>query len=228
MRPPQSLTPILLALAAGLLLLWFATPRLISGLYQAAHDQTLRDLARPGNAVSALDAARAGESRSEALQWLETGRAWSELGAIRLLQAETTGYRSLWGRAYLLRSIAAHREGLALNPAQPYTWTRLARATLTQEGVTPALNPLLKMAVLTGPYEPRLLVSRLELGLIAWPGLDDAVRALMAEQIRIVARFYPERLARLAKRHYALSIVRDALATDPELSRRFDFVYRRL
>ena len=168
----------------------------------------------------------AAESRREALAWLTTGTAWAELGAAFLIQASREGFDSRRGQVLLERSIEAHSRSLALEPADSYVWTRLARTAMTRDGPTPGLAPYLRMAILTAPREPKLVLARLDLAFVAWHLMDNTTRALINEQIVIAAGFYAKRLARLTKERYALTIVSQALFSEPRLLRRFDAYYR--
>ena len=87
---------------------------------------------------------------------------------------------------------------------------------------------MLALSMITAPYEYKLLFFRLELCFLVWRPLDDHVRDLVAEQIRFAATYRLQRLAELAKKRYALGMVRAALVDVPELRRRFDAAYIRL
>jgi hypothetical protein len=97
---------------------------------------------------------------------------------------------------------------------------------MTRDGPTPGLAPYLRLAILTAPREPKLVLARLDMAFVAWHLMDNTTRALINEQIVIAAGFYSKRLARLAKERYALTIVSRALVSEPRLRRRFDAYYR--
>lgn len=220
---------VLVSAAAGVLLLALAVPRFMAAAISAPYDQSLRDMAEAetAGAVSPAAVKAAAASRVRSLRWLDSPRAWTDLGALQLDQAEMAGFATARGRELADRSLDSHRRGLALDPAQPYAWLRLAHAEFVHNGVTPALNPTLQMSVRTAPYEPRLVLQRLDLAFTAWPMLDKTSRALMNEQIMIAARFYEKKLALLARRHQALDILAEALRDEEGLYRRVGFYYRK-
>ena len=228
MRLIRLAPPIAFVLAAGLLTVWLAIPRLASAIHTASYDQTFRDLGeiRRPREIGSMELALAAESRREALSCLSTGAAWAELGAAYLIEAAREGYDGRRGQVLLERSIEAHRQALVLEPGDSYVWTRLAHTVLTRDGPTPGLALYLRMAILTAPREPKLVLARLDLAFVTWHLLDNSTRALLEEQIVIVAGFYAKRLARLTKERFALGIVRPALASAPRLLRRFDAYYR--
>ncbi len=112
-------------------------------------------------------------------------------------------------------SVSSLRHGLALAPANSFAWARLAYVELARGGPSTAVTEALKMSMLTAPYEPRLLYSRLDLSLLVWRQFDDEGRTLVARQIRYAWEMSPPRLARLAQKRNASRIVADALADDP-------------
>lgn len=220
---------VLVSATAGALLLALAVPRFMAATILAPYDQTLRDLndvAKAG-AVSPNVINAAVLSRERAIRWQDNPRAWTDLGALQLEQAETVGLTTPQGRELAARSLESHRRGLAIDPAQPFAWLRMAKAELVTTGMTPALNPLLQMSVRTAPREPQLVLDRLELAFTVWPMLDRTTRAMMDGQVVIAARFYEKKLALMARRHQALDILAEALRNEEGLYRRIGFYYRR-
>lgn len=220
---------ILVSATAGALLLALAVPRFMAAAISAPYDQTMRDmndLAKAGT-VSPKAIKAAVLSRERAIRWQDSPRAWTDLGALQLEQAEAAGLATPQGRELAAHSLESHRKGLALDPAQPFAWMRMAKAELVTTGMTPALNPLLQMSIRTAPREPQLVLDRLELAFTVWPMLDKTTRAMMEEQVVIAARFYEKKLALMARRHLALDILAEALRNEEGLYRRVGFYYRR-
>ncbi|MHA1569955.1 MAG: hypothetical protein ACTSXZ_10830 [Alphaproteobacteria bacterium] len=218
---------VLLAAILGGVLVWTAAPRFLSGIYLSA----IREGPAPLTPEAAKDAhalARAERALGVAVAAHEDGRDWARLGGVRLALAEGAGFDTPRGQALLTRADAALVRGLALAPAQPYAWTQLLQARLRRDGVTAKTSRLLRMAIRTGPSEPSLVLTRVDIGLLAWRRLDMETRAALAAQIRLAARRNPADLARLTRRRYALAPVRAALAGTPMLHQRFDDTYRRL
>ncbi len=218
--------PIAVALVAGAALVWLAGPRLVAAFAGLAAGPVIAEL-RAGAPMLSRHLRIAADSQRSALEWTDDGRGWGRLGLIAFLQAQEQGFADD-GRALLDDSIAAHRRGLRLSPAQTYAWARLAHAELLREGPSPRLGPPLELSILTAPYDYALVFQRLELCLMVWRQLDDHVRALVAEQVRFAARYKLRRLAKLAKQRYATGIVRAALADVADLRYRFDAALLRL
>jgi hypothetical protein len=90
---------------------------------------------------------------------------------------------------------------------------------------------LLKTAILTAPFEPDRVATRLTIGFAIYPSLDADTRDLLASQIQMAWRHAPEDLVHLARtpdRVDRLLIVRLALATDPPSLAAFEKLLGRL
>ena len=212
------------ALVAGVVLIALSVPRLGGGVVAAAGEGTLAEMGR-GERVLGTEIMRAIESRTASLGWHESGRGWSDLGALYLSRSHEWGYRSRAGAAYLDHAIAAFRSGLALAPAQPFAWMMLTQATVARHGAAARPAPLLRMAIITAPGEPALVLPRVAMGLALWHRLTPEIRALISHQVRIAARHAPETLATTARKSYSLKRVRGMLAADAALLQLFDRAY---
>ncbi|MBI3453233.1 MAG: hypothetical protein HY057_10515 [Rhodospirillales bacterium] len=201
-----------------------AFPRFTGALYLITYTEVLDDLAA-GRKVATDDLIAAASVRNDALAWVDQGRAWTDLGALRLAQARDAGLRTPQGQAWLAEAVAAHRAGLLRDPAQPYAWTRLAQATYMAGGDP---SSAMRMAIVAGSRDSALVHPRLELALSLWGRLDEPTRGMVRQQIVLAARYDAVRLAQLTRRQFALAYVLDALSGAPELRRRVEEAYRRL
>ena len=95
--------------------------------------------------------------------WLADGRLRTDLGLAYLLLAEKLPRGDTNAGAYLQRAIEALKAGLARAPANPYAWARLAYAEALAHGWSPLAMSSLRLSLITAPYEPRLLWSRLRM-----------------------------------------------------------------
>lgn len=215
-----------MALAVALALVWLASPRVVAAFAALPVSPVIAEL-RAGGHIDSRYLRIAAESQESALEWIDDGRGLGWLGLLTFLLAQDRGFDGE-GRAFLDESVAAHRRGLAVSPAQTYAWLRLAHAELVREGPGPRLGPLIELSIVTAPYNYALVFRRLELCFMAWRQLDDRMRAVVAKQVRFAARYKPRRLAKLAKQRYATSIVRAALADVPDLRDSFDAALFRL
>ncbi|MGF1639323.1 MAG: hypothetical protein ACFCUO_00075 [Rhodospirillales bacterium] len=120
-------------------------------------------------------------------------------------------------------AIAALRRRLALAPADPYGWTRLAYAESRLDGWSPRALSALRLAILSAPYEPRLTAARLRLSFAAWPHMAPEDRQLVFRQIRFGFQDAPHDLAVLAVDLGVVDLVRAALLASPEDLARFEW-----
>lgn len=217
----------LIILAMGVMVIWLSLPRLFSSLYVSNYGDILEELSY-GREVSAPRLALAAKGHALALSWMTDGGLWTRLGEIRLAQAKVAGFDTPEGKKFLELGIEAQKAGLAMRPLQPYAWNQLALTSIIKNGVGPELEPLLRMSVKSAPFEPKLVLSNVDIGLLAWPRLSEEGRELVSGQIVRAALYYPDRLARVAKRRYGLPVVRKALANRPDLAKKFLEKYLRL
>lgn len=223
-RIAEILSSTAFAAVLGGLLIGMALPRLVGSIILAPQDDAVTRLAR-GDKVSTADLGAAEASRRRALAVLQSGRTWTELGAIYFERARRLAPRHHGHDVFLNRSIGALRRGLAIAPAQPFAWTMLAQASLARDGAVPTVAQSLRMAIQTAPASPSLVIPRIEIALASWTSLDTETRDLVAGQVFLAVDRTPVQLAKLARRRYELRRVRDILAADPTRLRRFDTVY---
>lgn len=201
-------------------------PRTLAYAVSAPDDEIVAALAKypppgPVRMVEAID------SRRGALARHDDGHLRGDIAALELALARRAGLASREGAARLEQVEAEAREGLSLAPGQPYAWVALVYAMIARGADRTTVAPAYRMAVGIAPYEPALVVQRVELGFaaLARDALDDDGRAVLDDQIRIAAAGAPVELARLARRRYALSAIRAVLADKPDLLARFDTAY---
>jgi len=151
------------------------------------------------------------ESRKRGLRWIDSGRAWTDLGLAQLLLASAEGVDGERRRSLVGDAIESLNAGLALAPANPFAWTRLAYAESLKNGPSPRVVSALRMALLTAQYEPRLLFVRLELCFQAWAHFGPEDRDLIFKKVRFAWQTQPKRLAELALRIDRVNLVRAAL-----------------
>lgn len=167
--------------AAALLAL--AVPRFLADLTLLPSTRTLERLQglRP---VDTAVLERLIRNQRRALVWQTNGRTWTDLGLAQLLIAERLPDDDPRARSRFDAARKALIEGLSVAPANPFAWSRLAYAQAALDGWTPEAAAALRMAFITGPYEPRLLWPRLRLSLLAWPHIPPDDQELVLQQIR--------------------------------------------
>jgi hypothetical protein len=155
-------------------------------------------------------------SQHSGLNWDSRGRTRTDLGLAYLLMADQRSRDDVQWRKDMDEAITSLRKGLALAPANPYAWTRLAYAETQLNGWSPAALAALRLAFITAPYEPRLALSRLRLSFLAWPHMTPEDRELVFQQIRYTWKNSPRKLTVLALDLRVANLVRAALLTSPD------------
>jgi hypothetical protein len=204
---------VVVGVMAVAMLAW-GLPRTISAFVMAPSAPVLRKLQNLQTVqTEELETLVAAQRRG--LAWSSRGRTFTDLGLAQLLMAERLDESDPEKRQRIEEAIASLKAGLALAPANPYAWTRLAYASFQADGWTPAALSALRLAFATAPYDPRLLMSRLRLSFLAWPKLLLEDRELVLQQVRHAWRHDPAELTRMASGFQQVNLVRAALLRNP-------------
>lgn len=200
---------------SSVVLIALALPRTIGVLVSADGEPVLRKL-QEQQPVSVEELSALVDAQQSGTFWLSDGRVYTDLGLGSLLLSENLPRDDPAAGAALQRAIAALEEGVARAPANPYAWSRLAYARALAEGWSPRAVSALRLALITAPYEPRLLWSRLRMAFLAWPQMASEDREVVFQQVRWAWQANPTELARLAVETKQLNLVRAALLRTPD------------
>ena len=201
--------------AMAVALLAWGVPRTISAFVMAPSAPVLRKLQNlQAVQTEELEALVAAQRRG--LTWSSRGRTLTDLGLAQLLIAERLGDDDPQKRQRIEDAIASLKSGLALAPANPYAWTRLAYASFQADGWSPDALLALRLAFATAPYDPRLLMARLRLSFLAWPHLLLEDRDLVFQQVRYAWKHNPNELVEMATSFGQENLVRAALLGSPQ------------
>ena len=162
------------------------------------------------------------ERQVSAVGWRPTPETAAVLSALSIAQARNRGFDTAAGRESLQRTSAAARVSLVLTPLDSFVWARLAHAEMLLHGTAPQAAQALRMSMLSARYPRELVPTRLTLGLLLWPALDNDTRRLLLEQITLAQRTMPWALPTVARESNGAGIIRVALAADPEALAGFD------
>ena len=206
------------------LLIALAVPRLLAALTVLPSAPSLVRL-QSLEPVKTGDLERLVRNQRRALIWLAGGRTWTDLGLAQLLIAERLGDADPRSQHLFAAARQALAEGLAVAPANPFAWSRLAYAEAVLSGWSEGATNALRMAFITGPYEPRLLWPRLRLALAAWPHVEPGDQEMILHQLRQAWADKPEALADLVKEQDRVDLARTALAGSPADLRAFETLF---
>ncbi len=224
--PSTKMSPgLALALFVGTVMIVFGVARTISAFSMLPGTPVLKNI-QSLNSVQADGLELLIASRKRGLRWSDSGRAWTDLGLAQLLLATTEGIDGERRRSLVNEAIVSLNAGLALAPANPFAWTRLAYAESLAKGPSPQVVSALRMALFTAQYEPRLLFVRLELCFQVWSQFDAGDRDLIFKQVRFAWRIQPKRLVELALRIGKVNLVRASLLSSREDLSEFEKVLR--
>ena len=200
-----------IALLLGVSILWLGVPRLVAAFLLLPGDGTVKRI-QAKMPVTEKKLAELVSSRENALEWVTSGRLRTDLALGRLMLGRGEGQIP---SSQINQSIRDLKAGLAVAPANPYAWARLAVAEQLAGGPSTSVASALVMSVVTGPYEPDLIPLRLDLGFQNWRHLSSRDRDLVRQQIRFGWVRSKKRILEMSRDPRSLAIIRAALVRNP-------------
>jgi hypothetical protein len=198
-----------LAAALAVVCLSLAFPRAIAAFTALDARALLWDMHRNEGRNDPQRMAHAAAALERSLWWVPDGEMAAERAYLLMRQAQAQADPA--SRTQVLRQAEdATIAAVALAPAQPVPWLRLAWLQ-SQRGDAQAAARSLRLSMLTGPLMPPIMTSRLELGLRLLPALDAETRSLLARQIRLAWVTNPTVIADLSARPGLGPTIRAAL-----------------
>ena len=164
-----------------------------------------------GPALASLREARFFEPTNP--QFVEQVARLQELQALRL------DARDPAMREGLRQSLAQYRAAAAMRPGSPYVWASVAMLKARMNDLDFEFYGALERAGRLGPWEPKVQIAMIDVGLAAWPLLARAGRIRVLEALeRALSRQEPE-VRRIAAVHGTLPQACAAVAAGlPRLS----------
>ncbi len=198
-------------LAAMLLL--FGAPSLTARLLLLSGDP-IRAAILEEKPVSDGDLSVLQRSRLRVVGWFPSNASFNDLALVALLRANQK--QGDEAKPFLVESEFWQKKALLAGPSDPYGWSRLAYLFLMADGGPSSRSAAAWLqSVATAPFEPRLMVARVHMGMTHSAFLDEDAKALIPRLIRGAVDQDIDTLARNAKTGHYISVIEEALANDP-------------
>ncbi len=194
------------------LLLVFGVPSLVFRLSTLSGDAPRLALLQ-GQVLSDQALSELGDNRESVASWHPSASLYGDLAAIALAKWAQGGMKD---RAFLQEADYWQRGALARVPSDPYGWFRLAFITETMEGDGERTAQAWRQSVASAPYEPRLIIPRLEMALRLERVLGAEAQSIYARLIGQAWEENPWHLARSARDYAYLSLVEGTLRDRPD------------
>ncbi len=202
----------------GLLLIVFGSPFLV-GRFIEISGESARLALLEGRVVSARELNTLESGRLRVSPWIHTNSLYNDLALVSLERAETVS-RAEEKEAFFQEAEAWQRKALWVSPSDPYGWFRLAYL-LYQKGNLQQVAEAWRQSLSSAPYEPRLLLPRLQMALALGEALDEASRHQIPKLVREAWAYDPTGLAKVAKAGRFASVVEAALRDDMQSLKHF-------
>ena len=204
-----------LVLAVAVLLLVLAIPRTVAGLVISFGEKPVGSY-RSAPSLSDDQVRRLIETRERALRWIDSGLLRADLGQFQLYQARPTGTEpGTVDRPLLERASESLDRGLAASPINAHAWADLSYARHLLGAPDDAVLAAWNMSMLTGPYEPELVLQRLRFSMTILDKLPAAERDLFDRQVRYALEAKPKQLADMALETETAPLISLILAREP-------------
>lgn len=211
----SSLFPLWWKAWIAILLLAFGLPSLVARIVMLPGDHARTSLLA-GETLDGPDLERVYLSRRKAAAWFPENALYNDLALASLeLSGRVQGDHV---KAFLQESALWQNKALNVSPADAFGWYRLAYLLYMAEGPSQRVAKAWEQSLSSAPYEPRLVVPRLQMALGLGPAFlaSDAALFHVPRLIRSLAVEDPDLLAKLAREGNFVSVVEEALRNEPE------------
>jgi len=192
----------------GLILMLLALPRLMGAIILLPIEKPVTGKISI-NPKSQADLNTDISYQESALQWIDNGRIWREIGLSHIQLARLNRYRSANGLESVIKAKFVLMESTVRAPTNPFTWAHLAFVENILTKSSPAVEFALVKSLENGQYEPRLVFFRLGLALTIWPELKAENKKKFIKQIDFAAQLDRSRLVRIVTRTRSTNLVRN-------------------
>lgn len=198
----------------GIFLLAFAAPSLAARLYLLPTD-SLREELRGNAPLSENSLSKLETANLRVMSWFPRAELEGDLALISSARGQREKQPQT-KRAFFLQAKDRQEIALRLSPVDPLGWFRLAYLYMALDGrPTKRSAAAWTQSMSVAPYEPSMMIPRLQMGLAHGALLSDEGRAYIPPLIRGSSVFDADALARLAKAGAFTALVEEALQTDP-------------
>ena len=208
---------VILSLLAGISLIALGTPRMTAALVMVPGVQVLKQIQNL-QPVETEDLDILIASQRRGLSWSPSGRKWTDLGLAQLLMAEKKDAGDPERLRLINDAIVSLNSGLSAAPASSFAWMRLASAEAMKAGPSSSALSAFRFGLVVAPYEPRLTIAKISLGLAMWSDLQPADKRMVFQQIRFAWSNAGQRnrLIEFALQDEQANLMRAALLRTPE------------
>ncbi len=208
----------LFAALVSLLLLGLSAPAARARLQLLWGDSTRAALAE-GRPVSTTDLALLLASRARVAAegyGFHSSVIYNELAMARLQAAQNKDVQPDLVKQLLQEAIVEQKIALTLSPADTYGWARYAFLMALSGAPSEETIRALNMEMMTAPYEPALMLPRLGLALSFYGKMDQGMRDLVDNQLRVSWKRRPKDVEALAKAARQSALLERVLRADPQ------------
>lgn len=187
------LIQILVPLILSVFLVVLAVPRVVANLMMVFPD-TVFDHVQTAENPRHDTILKAIDRIEQALQWNQDNRYWFQIGSLFYELIGSDEYDDLENQEIARQAIEAYAMCLSQSPVEPDAWYLFAVSRFIINKYDKSLLDLVKNSIYTGRIVPDLMRDRLTFLSLYSEDLDDELKALAKDQVRLAWSIDPKGL----------------------------------
>ncbi len=212
---PRFYVSLLLAGLAFALFI-FSTPALIADFLMLSGNP-IHDALLAGEPVSSEDVVSFIQSRERAALWHPSNAVYDDLAMGMLERVRRSGFPPTPTLTPELEQVIVWQtSALRLSPADTYGWSRLAYVRIITEGLSASAAEALTHSIEAAPYEPRLMITRINMAVLLGDKLAPDMRRQIPQMISAAWKLFPKELVQSAQQGRYAPAVEAVLKDNPE------------
>lgn len=212
------LIQVLIPLMLSVLLVVLAVPRVVANLMMVFPDTVFDHVQTAENPKHDM-ILKAVDRIEQALHWNQENRYWFQIGSLYYELIGSDEYDDLENQAFARRAVEAYAMCLSRSPVEPDVWYLLAVSRFIIDKYDKSLLGLVKNSIYTGRIVPDLMLDRLTFISLYSEDLDDELRALTKDQVRLAWSLDPKGLVESVMEFPDLEPMVDSALDEEELER---------
>ena len=132
------------------------------------------------------------EVGKESIDLFDSAGYWDDISALKLYQIQSGNKASNAYQESLTKVQHYIHQSLSRSPANSYLWYKLAIVLLLKQIAVAESADALMMSIMTGPFEPGIMLDRLRLCFLTFPVFKGEDRELLASQVKLAWNTVPK------------------------------------
>ncbi|MDD3288756.1 MAG: hypothetical protein PHX43_07125 [Alphaproteobacteria bacterium] len=206
-------SPRLLCAGLAVVILVMASPALVARIILLPGNSVREDLLNNQKVLDA-DIAKLISSREKVMPWFENSEILNDLALAYLAKANNDGLVGVAAANNVNLALKFQKKALEDSPADTFGWARMSYLLMLTKAPSQEAAHALALSMDAGPYEPRLLLSRISAAMLLFDFLDEDAKARLPTLLRESWRLNRRRTEDAARKGHFTEALDAALRED--------------